>query len=130
MNNLDDYISAAMKKNNFKSKRELCRTLGLSPNIITTYKNGSWPNDETMLKIADLADVNPAKAILDLNKWRAPDVAKSIYVQIENAISKGAQILGLALILSGLFAGNSFAQNTSGTYDLMSKTDYILSLLL
>lgn len=100
MNKLDEYIKKAMEKQGVKSKRQFCEILGVSSSATTAYNNGSYPNDETMMKIADMAGVNPLTALLDLNIMRSKGAARQQYQRLRENVSKGAQTLGVASILA------------------------------
>ena len=111
MNDLFDYINKAKEKQGIKSDREFCRQLGLTHSTITAYQNGSFPNDETMIKIAEMAGVNHYQALVDLNIWRSPLTTKHFYAKIGEALKQSALTTAcLALMASPSFAGTKQEQ--------------------
>lgn len=100
MRTLNDYIKVAVIRNNFRSKREFCKALGVSPNATTTYNNGTFPSDETMVKIAKLAGIDEATALLELAIWRTSGAAQKTYASILQKISQ----VTVSVILFGIFS--------------------------
>lgn len=88
------YINAAMQRAQCSSGRKLSEMLELSPNTIATYRRGNLPNDETMMKLAKIAGIDPYIALLDLNTWRTEGETKKAYQgilqKIRMAIFTGA----------------------------------------
>jgi hypothetical protein len=85
---LDDYIDRAIERNGLKSDRGLARHLGLSSAAVPNWRtHRTWPNDDTMRRLADLAGVSVERALCDLNTWRAttPEVRKA-YQRIAEAL--------------------------------------------
>lgn len=88
---LFEYVEKAKKRSGAKSDRKLCDMLGVSNNMITHYKNkNTLPNDETMIKLAAIAGVDPMQALLDLNVWRSPEKIKPHYMKIMSHVSAAA----------------------------------------
>jgi transcriptional regulator with XRE-family HTH domain len=68
---LDHYLDAARSRQNLPSDRQLAIALGVTPGNISIYRHGkSWPSDNTMYRLAELAGVPVEVALLDLNCWR------------------------------------------------------------
>lgn len=127
MRSLDDYINVAVIRNNFSSKREFCKALGLSPNATTTYKNGTLPSEVTMEKIAMLAGIDKETAILELGYWRtAGTAAQKTYASLLQKI--GQVTAALLIMLGSLVAPQSAeAMNKSETLIYSHNTEYTLS---
>jgi|GEM_PF-2731712 len=87
---LIDYIKAAIASNHLSSERDLGRSLGVTHNVISSWRTGrAWPTDERMKKLAVLADGDPDEALLRLNMWRAKDPQiKKLYRHMLNGIYK------------------------------------------
>lgn len=69
---IDQYLDAAISARGFSSDRELSRALGLSGVGVSLYRTKrSWPSDEIMVALAELAGLDVQRALLDLNTWRA-----------------------------------------------------------
>ncbi len=76
---IDDYIDLALSRQRVQSERELGRMLGFRGSPVNHWRTRrAWPADETMVRLAQLAGVDPVWALVELNIWRAPpgDVRK------------------------------------------------------
>ena len=103
MRNIDDYCELARSKNGLKNNAALARALGVSHNSPTGWKTRrTWPSDEVMIKLAKLAGVDPAEALLDLNIWRSNGEAISIYSRMRQALS--AAVIALVVLVAGQVA--------------------------
>lgn len=91
------YINAAMQNSQCSSERKLCELLETGPNVITTYRRGSLPTDETMVKLARIAGIDPYIALLDLNTWRSTGAAQEAYKAILKKITTAAIVLFLLI---------------------------------
>ncbi len=70
---IDDYIDLALARQGFASERALGRALGFKGNPVNHWRTRrAWPADGTMLRLAELAGVDPVWALVELNIWRAP----------------------------------------------------------
>ena len=70
---IDDYIDLAMAKQGFDSERALGRALGFKGNPVNHWRSKrAWPADETMIRLAEVAGVDPVWALVELNIWRSP----------------------------------------------------------
>lgn len=68
---LDDYLDAAIRRQGLKSDRDLGRALGMSGGPVCQWRTKrSWPTDDRMRQIAELAGVDPHEAVIRLNIWR------------------------------------------------------------
>jgi len=91
---IHDYIKAAIASQHLTSKRDLCRALGVSHNVVSTWENGyAWPADETMRHLARLADGDPDEALLRLNMWRAKTPAAAVIARSCNWSPKAGKIV-------------------------------------
>lgn len=97
MMHLDEILDLAVKKQSLKSDRQLSQKLGYTGNPTTQWRTKrTWPSDETMIKIANLAEINPEEALLWLNIWRSDGAARSIYEKIASRTIQGVAILGVS----------------------------------
>ncbi len=70
---IDDYIDLAMSRKGFGSDRELGRALGFKGNPVNHWRSKrAWPADQTMIRLAQMAGVDPVWALVELNIWRSP----------------------------------------------------------
>lgn len=99
MRTVQDYISEARKKNGIYSNNKLASAIGLTgPAIVNIVKNKALPSEETLLKIANLADISPEEALLDLSIWRAKSPeAKSTWEKIRNVMINLCIVISLII---------------------------------
>lgn len=122
MKDLEAYIDDAKKNHDIKSDRELCRFLKVSENSINHYRNkGTYPSDETMVRLARLGRNDPEQALIDLNIWRTPAPVQSIY---KNMLHKLSMLSIIAIILTtSALPAQAF---TTDIYTAQSDRYYIL----
>lgn len=87
------YISKAMSNSGASSERKLAEMLGLSHTWVTHIRRGALPTDETMEKLARIAGIDTAVALLDLSAWRTDGPARKAYESILQRITSAALIM-------------------------------------
>ena len=84
---LDQYLDIAKENHSIKADRQLSIALGLTHGQVNNFRKGkALPSDETMVKIAQLAGIDPEKALHELaysrcisrNEFEAANVWKKI----------------------------------------------------
>ena len=85
---INDYLDAAIEKHHLTSDRHLARELGVTHQALRNWRNfRAWPTDQTMVRIAYMAEADTDDALLHLNYWRSKDpIAKEMYRKILAAI--------------------------------------------
>lgn len=114
MRTVSTYLEQALERSNLENHSEISRRIGVKPSAITRFKLGhALPTDENMLKLADLAGIEHAEALLDLNRWRAKsEEAKSVYVELAKRLG---YLPAIALALAVFMApGDANATGTNG----------------
>lgn len=108
----DEYVSAAMKRNDLKSGRQLSHALGLEGSAIWQMQNrGVHPSSATMMRLAQLAGVDPVLALMDLNDWREKDPeAKAAYRAIRKRLGEVAKMTGGGLGIVAVGAALTMAK--------------------
>ncbi len=108
MRKVQDYISEARKKKGIYSNNKLASAIGLTgPAIVNIVKNKALPAEETILKLAELADIPPEEALLDLSIWRAKSPeAKSTWENIKKLLNTAA-MTGSMLYITALNAAEN-----------------------
>jgi transcriptional regulator with XRE-family HTH domain len=106
MKDLASYIEAAKKRNGLTSERQLAKALGISPSPFNGMVHGHYmPSDATMLRLAELAGVDPCVALLDLNAWRAKDPnVKRVYGELGKRLAHVAKMTGGGLGIAAFLA--------------------------
>ena len=94
---LDDYLDLAKDHAGLTSDRELARRLGKTANPCTQWRTRrSWPADGTMVKIAELAGVDPCQALLDLARWRTDGPARAAWTDLAGKAWRAGVLTGAA----------------------------------
>lgn len=104
MDSIQDYIDAAKKRTGCSSDEKLSALLGLSKNGVFFWKKkGILPSDESMMKLAKLAGVEPWQALIDLNMWRAPNenVRKTYSEILQKIVSTILIIVATGVVSTG-----------------------------
>ena len=112
--NLLEYVDKAKKRSGVRSDIQLSKMLGVSSNAVSYYKNKNvLPTDETMIKLAAIAGVDPTQALLDLNVWRAPEKVKPHYMKIMSRVSAAA--LSVAILAFPALAHAGILENVASS---------------
>ena len=95
------YLDAARARAGLASDRQLAGALGLSQGAVFHFRHRrAFPADDVMIRLAQLAGVEPERALLDLNIWRTEGTpAASFYRQLLMSLSTAAAIL-LSIVYS------------------------------
>jgi len=103
MRTVDDYVDAARAALKITSDRELSRRLSLSPASVNQWRTKrSWPADTTMIRLAELAGVDPAEALLELNQWRSDSATvRDVYDRIAHRLAATAASIIVAFGVAG-----------------------------
>ena len=87
---IDNYCDRAKAQSNIKSDRKLADALGItSPSLSQYRRKRAWPSDNTMVKLAELAGLDPKQGLLYLSTWRAEGKALELFIEIANEYLKG-----------------------------------------
>lgn len=83
MRTVDDYLDAAIEKQELGSDRQLARLIGIAQTSISQFRTRrSFPSDETMVKLARLAGLDEQVALIELSFLRADGEAKTAFEAI------------------------------------------------
>jgi transcriptional regulator with XRE-family HTH domain len=111
MHTIDWYIDAAKARSGIKSERKLSEFLGLKFVAISSYRTGrAFPSDDTMVKLAKMAGVNPDIALLELSVWRNEGPARKAYASILHRLAHAMVII---CAISSISPANAQAQPLS-----------------
>ena len=110
---VDWYLDTIKEKHGLDSDREIGRRLGFVGTPVTLWRTKrSFPAPTTMVKLAELADVDPKEALGDLWSWSLPEPARKHAVEMADAwrrVKNTAAAILVAIALSIGFATPSFA---------------------
>ena len=113
---VDDYIDLAKKINGYTSDRELSRKMNVTAGTVNAWrKKRTWPNDESMVSLSDLAHVNRKVALIELNIWRATGSAKAVYQSMLKEILEAVAAIILFVCLIGSGTAHAGMENNAGT---------------
>lgn len=99
MRTVDDYMDLAKTRLGV-SDRGLSLHLGLAGGATNNYRTKrAWPSEETILKLAALADVPEDQALMDLNAWRSRGKTREIYERLAAKIAATAALFLFCALL-------------------------------
>ena len=129
--NIDDYLDAARAKNpDIKSDRALGHRLGKGDTTVNHYRRRrQFPNDATMISIAEMGGLDPDIALAELNSWRAEGSAKVHYMAIAQKLAASAAIIGFLLVSTPQAqAGTLAVQGNASQNSMYIMENWILYL--
>jgi len=102
METLSEVLEAARLNACRPTWRGLAEDLGITSASMTHLTKGhGLPSDATMLKLAGLAKMDPAEALMLLNYWRQPHgAAKAEYKSLWQRAKSAAVMVLLAMVLT------------------------------
>ena len=96
--NARELVETARRKQQ-TSQAQLAKKLGISGASLSELAAGKKElSDETYIKLAKLAGVDPAEVLIEKHERKAGPEARAVWARINAAISKSA-ILGVGVIL-------------------------------
>ena len=122
------YCQRAKENGVYRSYRKLGGALGITEGSISQFRTGrAFPSDDTMVKLAKLAGVDPYVALLDLSTWRTKGEAQKAYAKI---LQKITAAIALAFGLNALTSSTALAFSaTIVTYSGPVSLPIVSSLL-
>lgn len=120
-----EYIEKAKENSNLKNDKQVAQKINIGASALVGFRNErSYPSQETVLKLANLAGVSPEQALIDFNLWKTKDKPNAQKVWL-----KLAKMIGCLCLAIILFTGESKANTFSNTVisqSNMSDTIYIM----
>lgn len=108
--NIDQLCDLAKKRAGLTSDRELARRLAVSAGAVNFYRSKrTWPSEDTIIKLAELAEIDAAEAIIELNIWRSKGPEADIYRDILIRLKQTAAAFFLAFIVG--IAGQGYVSD-------------------
>jgi hypothetical protein len=130
MRKIQDYLDAAIEKQELGSDRQLSLLMDISQSSVTFWRTGkSLPSDKLMVQLAELAGITPEQALLELSYWKADaEEVKSVY---RSLMQKTAGALAALLFAFSLNTSTAYARNIEGVQTQGKLTEvYIITQLL
>ena len=85
-----EFFETAIARSGSYNQSAFARKLGVGTGTLSDWKKGrNHPSDKTMLKIADLCQLDRVEALALLNLWRCDEEAKSTYARLLEEIIRG-----------------------------------------
>lgn len=103
MRSIDDYLDMAKEKQGVTSDTKLGKLIGISSPVMSGMRTRrNWPSDPTMVRIAELAGVDPAEALIDLSIWRngSNGRVQLVWAELKKKLTPIAAMLCLFMGLS------------------------------
>ena len=97
--NTKELIRKARERGGYPSLASLAKAVDVNHSSLSLLASGkSELSDETYIKLAKLAGVDPAEVLIEKHERKAGPEARAVWARINAAISKSA-ILGVGVIL-------------------------------
>ena len=94
-----ELLQRAQERIGAKSQRDLAKALGMNNSSLSLLASGKGElSDETYIKLAKLAGVDPAKVLIEKHERKAGPETRAVWARINAAVSKSA-VLGLSVVL-------------------------------
>lgn len=130
MRTINEYLDLAKEKQELTSDRKLAEALDSSHGMVSNYRLGrAFPSEEIMVKIAELAGLNPVIALIELHEARNFDnPAATIYQQMKTALVSGKKIASYALVAGamGLSSGVDWEPTATAEDGTLAPKHFIL----
>ena len=97
--NAKDLVQKARERGGYPSLASLAKAVDVNHSSLSLLASGkSELSDETYIKLAKLAGVDPTKVLIEKHERKAGPEARAIWARINAAVSKSA-VLGLSMVL-------------------------------
>ena len=94
-----DLVKKAREHGGYPSLTSLAKAVDVNHSSLSLLASGkSELSDETYIKLAKLAGVDPAEVLIEKHERKAGPEARAVWARINAAVSKSA-VLGLSVIL-------------------------------
>jgi len=114
MKTIDEYCDIAISRNGLRSDRDLAKRVGCSPAVPSQWRTRrSWPADHIMIRLAQLAGIDEAEALMDLAIWRTSEEARPVYERLLKMVTKSAMGVLFAYSLTSGHTNIAYASTTA-----------------
>ena len=97
--NTKELVQKARERGGYPSLASLAKAVDVNHSSLSLLASGkSELSDETYIKLAKLAGVDPAEVLIEKHERKAGPEARAVWARINAAVSKSA-VLGLSVIL-------------------------------
>ncbi|WP_075322741.1 helix-turn-helix domain-containing protein [Acidithiobacillus albertensis] len=111
-----ELIEKAQEHSGAKSMTELAKKIGMNQSSLSLLASGKGElSDETYIKLAKLAGVDPAEVLIEKHERKAGPEARAVWARINAAVLSKSAVLGLGAILL-LPAPKSHADNPNFSF--------------
>jgi len=128
MRTLADYLDLVIEKHDLKSDRQLAKLLEVSHHTIHCFRHSrNLPADNTMIRIANLAEIDPRVALAELgflrSAWKNDPETAAVYKSILTALPRIAAMLAIVAVFCGFPSdkASAFIDYDGGN---MTRTSY------
>lgn len=125
MRDLTFYIDKARQNSGATSDRKLSELIGMAPNTAFFWRSKkSFPSDDTMIRLAEIAQIDPQIALVELNAWRNHGTKAAPIYERMAAMLRGV-VLTVVLALAFLMVTSDNSAHASQVVQnaLFSATD-------
>ncbi len=95
-----ELIERAQKRNGIKNMTGIAEAIGINQSSLSLLKSGkSELSDETYIKLAKLAGVDPTEVIIEKHMKKAGPEGRVVWANLAKALPKKSAMIGLSVIL-------------------------------
>lgn len=111
MRPLDFYLSRAKEREGVTSDRQLSLRIPFNETGVSMWRMGrAWPSDAHMIRLCEMAGVDPHEGLLDLMQWRADKKTAAVWKQLAQRIASAAAVMLIAFGLQVFSAPSASAR--------------------
>uniref|UniRef100_E6Q8I0 HTH cro/C1-type domain-containing protein n=1 Tax=mine drainage metagenome TaxID=410659 RepID=E6Q8I0_9ZZZZ len=93
-------IELAKNRNGIKSLTKIAEAIGINQSSLSLLKSGkSELSDETYIKLAKLAGVDPAEVLIEKHMRKAGPEGQKVWAHLAKALPKSAALLIVVLLI-------------------------------
>ncbi|MHB8247274.1 MAG: helix-turn-helix domain-containing protein [Acidithiobacillus sp.] len=119
-------VEKAQQNGGFKSLRDMAKAMGLNNSSLSLLASGKGElSDETYIKLAELAGIDPAEVILEKHMRKAGPKGRAVWERISKTLPRTAALLAGVAIITVLDQHITYAIPSSA----LTNTYYVKPLL-
>jgi len=93
-------LNEAKRLSGAKNDSDLARMIGVKQQNLRPWQKGyGLPKDDVMIRLCELAEIDPAEGLLMLNTWRSEGEVKQTYESLLTKLGKSAAALLLGAVI-------------------------------
>lgn len=132
---LSEIMDLAKERQGLDSDRKLAKKIGVaSPATFRWRKNHTWPNDDHMEQLAQMAGLDAELCLIELQIWKNEGHAKAAWVHIAERLAAAAAVIFGLVFLSPTDAsamvhlGNKVTSTIDALYIMENNISLVITV--